>query len=115
MGEQDYTATEAARDLAAREGVDLDQVQGTGTDDRILKSDVVTYLEHQDAPELWTVSRWKDQDNYECTHCPFSTLDLSLMQEHALEHLPQPKKIRQVETEFFDRFDNPITKDVEED
>jgi pyruvate/2-oxoglutarate dehydrogenase complex dihydrolipoamide acyltransferase (E2) component len=41
-------ATQGAQDLAAREGVDLSQVEGTGEGGRITKTDVENHLNEQD-------------------------------------------------------------------
>jgi len=41
-------ATDAARELAAAEGVSLSEVEGTGTDGRITKDDVQNYIDDRD-------------------------------------------------------------------
>lgn len=33
----------------------------------------------------WTVGQWSGLPNYECKECPFSTLDLPLMEEHIVK------------------------------
>lgn len=43
-------ASPAARRLAAEEGVDVAQVQGTGREGRVTKEDVVTFLDQRPAP-----------------------------------------------------------------
>lgn len=35
--------------------------------------------------DAWTVGQWKGLPNYECRDCPFSTLDLPVMEEHRKE------------------------------
>lgn len=46
----------------------------------------------------WTVGEWSKLPNYECTLCPFSTLDLPIMEEHQrLRHTtndPAPDQAR---------------------
>lgn len=32
------------------------------------------------------VTRWHDEENYECDRCPFKTLDLLAMGEHQVNH-----------------------------
>jgi pyruvate/2-oxoglutarate dehydrogenase complex dihydrolipoamide acyltransferase (E2) component len=44
----DVDATDSARDLAAEEGVDLNDVEGTGEGGRVTKADVESYLSEQD-------------------------------------------------------------------
>lgn len=45
---EEVDATDGARELADAEGVDLSQVEGTGTDGRVTKGDVETYLSAQE-------------------------------------------------------------------
>ena len=40
----------------------------------------------------WTIGQWSGLPNYECKACPFSTLDLPVMEEHQKErHSPKPE------------------------
>lgn len=39
--------------------------------------------------EGYTVGKWGELDNFECKSCPFSTLDLYVMEEHLQRHTPQ--------------------------
>src|SRR5215831_1060880 len=48
---EDVTASDAARELADAEGVDLAQVEGTGKDGNITKADVQDYIDQQDEEE----------------------------------------------------------------
>lgn len=43
-GNQEVDATDSARELANSEGVDLNEVEGTGADGRVTKGDVENYL-----------------------------------------------------------------------
>lgn len=40
-------ATDAARELAAEHGIDLDDVEGTGDDGRVLKGDVAALIDEE--------------------------------------------------------------------
>lgn len=51
MADNKPNATEGAVKLAAEKGVDLNLVWGTGTDGRITKNDVESYL--HDRPDVW--------------------------------------------------------------
>lgn len=45
LDDSEVDATESARELAQQEGVNLREVQGTGTDGRVTKGDVEDYLD----------------------------------------------------------------------
>ncbi len=47
----------------------------------------------EEAP--WTIGQWKGLPNYECKLCPFSTLDLPVMEEHQEQkHAPEPASVQ---------------------
>jgi len=59
--------------------------------------------------QRYTVGKWHDLPNYQCTQCPFSTLDKAEMEEHWQKvHAPKPKP-RRVVPQLVDRFGNPLT------
>ena len=46
-------------------------------------------------PQHYTVGKWKDLDHYQCSHCPWSTLNEEEMIKHvAEEHLKMPSVVR---------------------
>lgn len=58
----------------------------------------------------WNKGTWKGKDNYECKHCPYSTLDREEIVQHYNEkHAPAPKAPEPVKATIYDRFGNRIT------
>ena len=56
--------------------------------------------------QRFTVGTWSGFPNYECTLCPFSTLDRRTMEDHQRAHLMPP--VRPIESLLFDAHGDAI-------
>lgn len=53
------------------------------------KSDAVTTAAPSES-KPWYITTWAGMDNYECSDCPFATLDPDAIAEHVRLHEPEP-------------------------
>lgn len=57
----------------------------------------------------YTIGCWNGLDNYQCRHCPYSTLDLEEIERHQQQrHGPPPPPPVVAHPTLVDRFGNPL-------
>lgn len=86
-------ASDKAREVADENGLterDMNDIDGSGQDGRVLVSDVREFVEAATrVDEQVEVTRWSGKKNYECTVCSYKTIDRNAMIDHLNDCYPE--------------------------